>query len=63
MAYIFNNQYDTAASIINEYKNKSLTGIDDFKTYREAYRKAIELYEEGSIPNPDFAKAKGLLIN
>jgi WD40 repeat protein/Cdc6-like AAA superfamily ATPase len=63
MAYIFNNQYDTAASIINEYKNKSLTGIDDFKSYREAYRKAIELCEEGSIPNPDFAKAKGLLIN
>jgi hypothetical protein len=63
MAYIFNNKYDTAERIINEYKNKSLTGIDDFKTYREAYRKAIELCEEGSIANLDFAKAKGLLIN
>jgi WD40 repeat protein len=63
IAYILNNQYDTAERIINEYKNKSLTGIDDFKTYREAYKNAIELCEEGSVAIPDFEKAKGLLIN
>ena len=36
--YIFNNQYDKAEIIINEYKNKPLTGIDNFKTYKEVYR-------------------------
>ena len=38
LAYIFNNQYDRAEVIINEYKNKPLTGIDNFKTYKEVYR-------------------------
>jgi tetratricopeptide (TPR) repeat protein len=63
IAYIFNNQYDKAELMINEYKNKSLTGIDDFKTFKEAYRYAIDLCEERAITHPDFSKAKELLRN
>jgi hypothetical protein len=61
IAYIFNNQYDKAEIIINEYMNKSLTGIDNFKTYKEGYRNAIDLLEDRAITHPDFAKAKELL--
>jgi len=61
IAYIFNNQYDRAEKVINEYKNKSLTGIDNFKTYKEAYRHVIDLLEDRAITHPDFAKAKELL--
>ncbi|MGC1389905.1 MAG: AAA family ATPase [Bacteroidales bacterium] len=61
--YIFNDQYDRAETIINEFKNKALTGIDNFKTYKEAYKNAIELCEESSKTNPDLAKAKGLLTD
>ena len=61
LAYIFNNQYDRAEVIINEYKNKSLTGIDNFKTYREIFRHGIELLEDRAITHPDLAKAKELL--
>ncbi len=61
LAYIFNNQYDRAEIIINEYKNKPLTGIDNFKTYREIYRYGIDLLEDRAITHPDLARAKALL--
>jgi len=61
LAYIFNNQYDRAEVIINEYKNKSLTGIDNFKTYKEVYRYLVNLLEDRAITHPDLAKAKELL--
>lgn len=61
IAYIFNNQYDRAEIIINEYKNKPLTGIDNFKTYKEVYRYVIDLLEDRAITHPDLAKAKALL--
>jgi FOG: WD40 repeat len=63
IVYIFNNQYDKAEMIIKEFKNKSLTGIDNFKTYKEVYKYAIDLFEEKAITHPDFAKAKELLKN
>ena len=61
--YIFNNQYDKAEIIINEYKNKPLTGIDFYKTYREIYRYSIGLLEDHAMNHPDLAKAKELLKN
>ena len=63
IVYIFNNQYDKAEMIIKEFKNKSLTGIDNFKTYKEVYKYTIDLFEEKAITHPDFAKAKELLKN
>ena len=61
--YIFNNQYDKAEIIINEYKDKPLTGIDFYKTYREIYRSSIDLLEDHAMTHPDLAKAKELLKN
>jgi hypothetical protein len=61
LAYILNNQYDKAEILIKEFKNKSLTGFDDFKTYREVYKYSIDLLEDRAITHPDFAKAKALL--
>jgi hypothetical protein len=61
IAFIFNNQYDKAKTIINEFKNKPLTGIDYFKTYKEVYLYSIDLLEERAITHPDFAKVKELL--
>jgi WD40 repeat protein len=61
IAYIFNNQYDKAEIIINEYMNKPLTGMDNFKTYKEVYRKSFDLLETRAITHPDLAKAKELL--
>ena len=63
IVYIFNNQYDKAELIIREFRNKSLTGIDNFKTYKDFYKYAIDLFEEQAITHPDFAKAKELLKN
>lgn len=63
IAYIFNNQYDKAEIIINEYKNRPLTGIDNFKIYKEAYIYLLDLFEERAITHPDFAKVKELLKN
>jgi WD40 repeat protein/energy-coupling factor transporter ATP-binding protein EcfA2 len=61
LAYIFNNQYDKAEILIKEFKDKSLTGFNDFKTYREVYKYSIDLLEDRAITHPDFAKAKVLL--
>jgi hypothetical protein len=61
LAYIFNNQYDKAEIIINEYKNKPLTGIDNFNTYKDVYRYVIDLLEDRAITHPELAKAKALL--
>jgi hypothetical protein len=61
LAYIFNNQYDKAEIIINEYRNKPLTGIENFKTYKEAYKYLVNLLEDRAITHPDLAKVKELL--
>jgi WD40 repeat protein len=61
MVYILNNQYDKAEILIKKFKNKSLTGFDDFKTYGEVYKNYIDLLEDRAITHPDFAKAKALL--
>jgi len=61
MVYILNNQYDKAEILIKKFKNKSLTGFDDFKTYGEVYKHNIDLLEDRAITHPDFAKAKALL--
>ena len=61
--YIFNNQYDKAEIIINKYKDKPLTGIDFFKTYREIYKSSILVLEDHAMTHPDLAKAKELLKN
>ena len=63
MAYILNNQYDKAEILIKEFKNNSLAGFDDFKTYGEVYRHSIDLLEDRAITHPDFAKAKALLTD
>lgn len=60
-AYLFNNQYDKAEKIIEEFKNKSLTAFENYKTYGEAYRNIIYYLEERAITHPDFAKVKELL--
>jgi WD40 repeat protein/energy-coupling factor transporter ATP-binding protein EcfA2 len=59
--YILNNQYDIAKTIINEYKNKPLNGVDYFTTYTEVFNHSIDLLEDRAITHPDFAKAKMLL--
>lgn len=38
-----------------------MTGIDNFKTYKEGYSNAIDLLEDRAITHRDFAKAKELL--
>jgi hypothetical protein len=63
MAYILNNYYDKAEILIKEFKNKSLAGFDDFKTYWEVYRHSIDMLEDRAITHPDFAKAKALLTD
>jgi hypothetical protein len=40
-----------------------LTGIDNFKIYKEAYIYLLDLFEERAITHPDFAKIKELLKN
>ena len=59
--YIFNNQYAKAETIINEYKDKPLTGIDFYKTYREIYRTSIDMLEDNAMSHPDLAKARSYL--
>jgi WD40 repeat protein len=61
IVYIVNNQYDKAELIIKEFRNKSLIGIDYFKTYKDVYNYVINLFEEQAITHPDFAKARALL--
>ena len=63
LAYIFNNQSDKAAVIINKFKDKSLTGYKNFKSYGEAYRVSIEVLSDRAITHPDFDKVKELLKN
>ncbi len=62
-AYIFNNQYDKAEIIFNQYKDKPATGLDFFKTFREFYMYTIDLVEYRAMSHPDFTKAKELLKN
>ncbi len=61
--YILNNQYDKAKYILNKNKNKSISGLDFFKTYNEIYNYYIDLLEDRAIVHPDFEKAKELLRN
>jgi hypothetical protein len=63
VVYILNNQYDKAVTIYNKFKNRSLTGYNNFNSYREVYRYSINLLEDRAITHPDFAKAKELLKN
>jgi hypothetical protein len=62
-AYIFNNQYDKAELIIKDFRNKPLSGIDNFTTYSEMYKHSLELLEDRAIIHPDLAKVKELLKN
>ena len=63
ISYIFNNQYDKAEMLIKEFKNKPVSSIDNFTTYREVFKHSIDLLEDRAITHPDFAKVKELLKN
>jgi hypothetical protein len=59
--YILNNQYDKAKTIIKEFKNKPLNGVNNFSTYTEVFKHSIDLLDDRAITHPDFAKAMEFL--
>jgi WD40 repeat protein len=59
LAYIFNNRFEEANKLYEEYKDKQFTKQQ--KTYRGFFISDIERLESKGINHPDFLKVKQLL--
>jgi WD40 repeat protein len=61
IAYLLNNKLDKAESMYKEYKNKPITGFNNYKTYGDFYKISIDLLEDRAITHPDFTKIRMIL--
>jgi tetratricopeptide (TPR) repeat protein len=61
LAYIFNNQFDEAAKIYEEWKDKPWTVDAAARTFREIFLIDLDDLESRGITHPDFERARELL--